>query len=352
MKLVIAYTEYLSHLKLLKLNQISGNHTELISCYISAEKNLVDVINKLRTQKQESANIKDKVNKKRVLSAIDHAIVELTRYIGQTLKSGLAVFTTPDSSFSIIPPFINRLNYYRCDSAFYLTPLLSGGQFASVSYGLLALDSDQATFAELRDGAVVYLNEVDSNVSRSVKKGGQSQRRYAFARVQALLHYYNTVADLCNQYWQKKEIKKIYYGGILPESERFIKRNTCLLDSVSKKFSECYPLQYCDRLGIKNLVQLAESDMESTAYSEHVNFFEKLLEVLDAKKTTTDLKCVKHVICTTQYLKNKLEETDDPLNLADTDIAVSILEQGSPSYAHVALNYSGLIYLTTAELAT
>lgn len=318
-----AYTVYR---QLLTLEQVQGSHTQLISLYIGARKSIHQWYGRLKTERQESQNIKDKINRKRVLSAIENSATELKRY-GQIPANGLVVFSTPSNSCSIIPVQPSTLNYYRCDSTFYLKPLLSGNN--TEQYGLLAIDGNQATLATLSGGVVSVLEQVDSCVSRAVKKGGQSQRRYSFARRQSLHNYYNNVGDLCNHHWRKPQIRKIYYGGILPASQQFLKVNTTLYSDVRAKFSQCYAIQYSDRVGINALIQLAESDMVDTAYKEKRLFFERVLRALDKGYQVKNLAEAAVIIRTKQMVLQAL----DKQQLYDTEYVV--LESGQPGHSFV-----------------
>lgn len=60
--------------QLTSLAQVHGRHTELISVYIPTNRKKSDVIAYLRNEITESANIRDKINRKAVLGSIQHLL--------------------------------------------------------------------------------------------------------------------------------------------------------------------------------------------------------------------------------------------------------------------------------------
>jgi len=60
-----------------ELEQVSGQHTELISLYIPPDKQISDVTAQLRDEYSQSSNIKSKQTRKHVLSAIESIMSRL-----------------------------------------------------------------------------------------------------------------------------------------------------------------------------------------------------------------------------------------------------------------------------------
>lgn len=56
------------------LSEIKGSHTECISLYIPAKRDASDVINYLNKEASQTQNIKDKSNRKQVISGISKLI--------------------------------------------------------------------------------------------------------------------------------------------------------------------------------------------------------------------------------------------------------------------------------------
>lgn len=57
-------------LELEKIRNIKGNHTECISLYVPSSRNVSDVLKYLNNELKETSNVKDKNNRKNIMSAI------------------------------------------------------------------------------------------------------------------------------------------------------------------------------------------------------------------------------------------------------------------------------------------
>jgi peptide subunit release factor 1 (eRF1)/transcriptional regulator with XRE-family HTH domain len=166
--------------KLLKeLREIKGRHTELVSVYIPAGFNLVEIINQLTEEKSTAMNIKSKTTRKNVLDALEKIISHL-KLFKQTPPNGLVVFCGNVSKvegksdirlWSIEPPEKLSTKLYWCDQVFVLEPLEEMVREKEV-YGLIVLDAREANIGLLKGKAIEPLKHLESTVPSKSVKGG------------------------------------------------------------------------------------------------------------------------------------------------------------------------------------
>ncbi|OYT42578.1 MAG: peptide chain release factor 1 [Candidatus Aenigmarchaeota archaeon ex4484_224] len=166
--------------KLIKeLEKIRGRHTELVSVYIPAGYNLVDVINQLRQEQSTAENIKSKTTRKNVLAALEKILQHLKLY-RKTPDNGLVIFAGNVSEvegrsdirlWAIIPPEPLDTKIYWCDQVFVLEPLKEMVAEKEI-YGLIVLDGKEASIGLLKGKKIVQLKKIDSFVPSKTIKGG------------------------------------------------------------------------------------------------------------------------------------------------------------------------------------
>ena len=109
-----------------------GRHTELITLYIPAGRQLSEVLNTLRQEYGTASNIKSRTTRHNVQDAIEKVIQKL-KLFRETPPTGLAVFCgaiphgPPGSEemeiYVVVPPEPLDIYLYRCDSRFHVEPL-------------------------------------------------------------------------------------------------------------------------------------------------------------------------------------------------------------------------------------
>jgi len=166
------------------LEKIKGRHTELVSVYIPAGYNLVEVINQLIEERSTAENIKSKTTRKNVVSALEKIIQHL-RLFKQTPPNGLVVFAGNVSPvegkediklWSIEPPEKLETKIYWCDQVFVLDPLKDMVKEKDV-YGLIVLDAKEATIGVLKGKKIIVRKRLESTVPSKTVKGGMCLHR-------------------------------------------------------------------------------------------------------------------------------------------------------------------------------
>src|SRR5687767_2148639 len=167
-----------------ELSNLRGQHTELISLYLPAEKEVSQFTNYLRSESSQASNIKSTQTRKNVQSAIESLLSRL-RYYRMTPKNGLVLFVgavvTGNNqqdmrAYVFEPPQPITTFVYRCDSTFYVDPLRDMMAEKEI-YGLLLIDRRECTVGVLRGKQIQMVFYDTSQVPGKHGRGGQSQRR-------------------------------------------------------------------------------------------------------------------------------------------------------------------------------
>lgn len=271
--------------KLLKrinsLQSIRGQHTECISLYVSSTRNLYELQDQLKNEKNQSSNIKDKTNRSRVETGIEK-ILNVVKNLKPSSK-GYCIFGNYENVFLFEPIYPNNLNKYICGKSYDLTHLKKIMYTKDNVYGLVALDGSESTIAKLTGGQLEILEQIDSEVKNRTIKGGQSARRYRNARDESLNYYYKEVSSYVNMHFDEN-IVKIYYGGNIPASEQYLNELPDVNPILKNKFSICYPIPFTDRFGIKCLLQKVLQNIEFSEYNKALSELTELQNKLKFAK--------------------------------------------------------------------
>ena len=266
--------------KLIKeLKSKVGRGTELISLYIPPGRNVYDVVKYLRDEYDQASNIKDKLTRKNVQSAIESIIQRLKLY-RKIPENGLVVFcgaipqgkdrgTEKIEIYVIEPPEPVRSFQYVCDHEFYLEPLEEMAR-EKKAYGLIVMDRGGGVIALLRGSNYKILNWVSSDIPPKHSAGGQSQRRFERIREERVHDFFKRLGIRANEAFLpiEDELEGIIIGGPGDAREKFEEGN--FLDyRLQKKVVANIPLSYTEEQGVRELIIKAEDLLkESTLYKE------------------------------------------------------------------------------------
>lgn len=204
-----------------QLNKITGLGTSMVTIAIKSGANISDTNTLLTTEFGTASNIKSRVNRQSVLSAITSAQMALKKY-NKTPSNGLAVFcgegfdpnTNRNKKFHITFEPHKPLNasYYRCDSSFH-THFLDDMIIDYDTFGFIIIDGKETVYATLNGNEKRILGSFTVQLPKKHNKGGQSSVRFARLREEAIHNYITKVCEKANSYFIDKE--KVNVKGII-----------------------------------------------------------------------------------------------------------------------------------------
>lgn len=258
------------------LRSKSGRGTELISLYIPPDKQVSDVTSQLRDEHGQASNIKSKLTRTNVQSALESVMARL-RLIPRPPPNGVAIFVgavdvggnKTDMYSRVLEPPDPIVTYrYHCDSSFLLTPL-EDMLSEKKTFGLIVLDRREATIGILEGKQIDSLKHLTSSVPGKQRKGGQSSRRFQQLRLIAIHDFYKRIGDSATDAFlpiDRNDLQGILIGGPSPTKEEFVD-GQFLHHELQQKILDALDVSYTDESGLHELVEAAQDrllDLELT----------------------------------------------------------------------------------------
>jgi peptide chain release factor subunit 1 len=284
-----AHKRYEFKRQLEELRSKKGRGTELISLYIPQDKQISDVVAQLRDEHGQAANIKSKLTRTNVQSALESLMSRL-RYFPRSPERGVVLFTgavdvgsnkTDLQSFTVEPPEPLISYKYHCDSAFFLEPLeymLTDKK----TYGLLVLDRREATVGLLKGKHIEAMDHMTSTVPGKQRKGGQSAHRFQQLRLIAIHDFYKRIGNAASKVFltvDHKDLEAVLIGGPSPTKEEF-NEGEFLHHELEKKILGLFDISYTDESGLYELVDSASDALMNLDVIKEKKYIERFLKEL------------------------------------------------------------------------
>lgn len=267
-----------------EIKDLKGRGTELISVYVPPNKQISDVAAYLREEFSQSSNIKSQGTRKNVQGAIQSILARL-KYFKAPPANGVIFFVGEVSStgdqtkmvqYVLEPPDPITTFLYRCDSDFYLEPLLDMLVDKKV-YGLVVIDRSEATVGILRGKRISVIRNLPSLVPSKHRMGGQSAQRFERLIEISANEYYKKVSDIMTESFLNLEgLQGVLVGGPGPSKEFFVKEGY-LHHELAKKVIETFDTGYTDEYGLKELVEKAKDKLYDLDLMKEKRYIQQFL---------------------------------------------------------------------------
>jgi len=259
--------------RLLKsLESARGGGTSMISLVIPAGDNIALSRQMLNIEYGTASNIKSRVNRLSVLSAITSTLQKLKLY-KSTPTNGLAVFCgeiiTEDGKqkklnidFEPHRPIKQKL--YLCDNRFH-TESLRYLLESNNKYGFIIMDGNGALFATLTGQNTKIVSQFGVSLPKKHGRGGQSALRFARLRMEARRNYMRKVCETAVKSFIHKDVsivKGLIIGGSADLKTELTKSN--LFDGRLKKMiMQIVDISYGGTNGLQQAIQLASETLSN-----------------------------------------------------------------------------------------
>eukprot|EP01084_Bolivina_argentea_P074594 135301_1 len=195
--------------KLIKrLSEARGNGTSMISLIVPPKGQVAQVNNLLLQEHGTASNIKSRVNRLSVLSAIT-SVRERLKLYNRIPPNGLVLYCGTvitdegkEKKLSIhFEPFkpINK-KLYLCDNKFHVEPLQKLLECSSV-FGFIVMDGNGCLYGTLTGNHCEIKHKFSVELPKKHGRGGQSAVRFARLRVEARHNYVRKCAELATQHF-------------------------------------------------------------------------------------------------------------------------------------------------------
>jgi len=268
------------------IRHLKGKATELISLYVPPTKQVSDVVAYLRNEYSQSSNIKSKSTMKGVTSAIE-SIMSRLKNINKIPENGVVFFfgMVNDKMVHYIlePPEEISTFKYRCDSHFYMD-ILDDLCKSTATYGLLVIDTQEATIGVLRGSKVMKIEGMESMVPRKHTQGGWSQARFARLHEEAKHNFFKKVGEHASN--SLPNVEKILIGGPGSTKDDFLKGNF-LHHELKKKILPTFNVGYTDESGLRMLVDEANETIKDLEISKEKTLMNTFLTGIAKEEPVT-----------------------------------------------------------------
>jgi peptide chain release factor subunit 1 len=262
-----------------------GRGTELVSLYVPPGKAISDVLNTLRDEYGTASNIKSTTTRKNVMDAIVK-VQQRLKLFKEPPEKGLVIFcgAIPQNgagserieTYVIVPPEPIHIYLYRCDARFH-TEHLQEMLREKETYGILLIDSQNATLATLQGRRLEIVRELTSGVPGKTRAGGQSARRYERLRDMRLQEYFTRVGKHANEIFLPIEnLKGIILAGPGPTKYDF-EKGEYLNYMLKGKLIDTVDTAYVEEQGVKEVVEKAPEVMRKVRYIEEKKIVQQFL---------------------------------------------------------------------------
>jgi peptide chain release factor subunit 1 len=272
--------------KLDEIAAVRGRATELVSLYVSPGRQISDVMSYLRNEYAQSSNIKSRTTRKNVMWAIESLMGRVRAY-KEPPANGVAFFVgskaigadkSESVTFIVEPPEPLNTYLYRCDSTFFLDPLLAMVHEPDV-WGLIVMDRAEVTLGLLRGKRVEPLKNRQSLVPSKHGRGGQSAHRFERMIEHAAHEFFVKIAEIAGELFlpRKETMKGILIGGPGATKEYFYKEGYLHHELQQRVVQPLFDTGYTDEFGLKELVEKATQTLHGLAITEEKRVVQRLL---------------------------------------------------------------------------
>jgi len=259
--------------RLLKsLESARGGGTSMISLVIPAGDKIALNRQMLNIEYGTASNIKSRVNRLSVLSAITSTLQKLKLY-NRTPPNGLAIYCgeilTDDGkqkklNIDFEPHLPIKQKLYLCDSRFHTEPLRYLLE-SNNRYGFIIIDGNGALFAILTGKTTKIISQFGVCLPKKHGRGGQSALRFARLRLEARRNYMRKVCEMAIKSFIHKDViivKGLIVGGSADLKTELTKSN--LFDGRLKKMiMQIVDISYGGENGLQQAIQLASETLGS-----------------------------------------------------------------------------------------
>ena len=274
--------------KLIKnLESARGNGTSMISLIIPPKEQIARWNQKLTEEYGTASNIKSRVNRLSVLSAITSTQQKLKLY-NKVPTNGLLVYcgtiVTDEGKEKMVnidlEPFkpINT-SLYLCDNKFHvecLTELLE----SDMRFGFIVIDGNGALFGTLCGNTREVIHKITVDLPKKHGRGGQSALRFSRLRTEKRHNYVRKVAEIAVQVFITND--KVNVAGIILAGSADFKsdlKNSDMFDQrLNAKVIKLVDVSYGGENGFNQAIDLCGEVLEGVKFIQEKKLIQKYFD--------------------------------------------------------------------------
>lgn len=269
------------------LKSVRGSGTSVVSIVLKPGEKISDMNSKLAEELGTAVNIKSRVNRQSVQSAITSAQNKLKLY-KETPKNGLVIFSGEvlDNDgkerklvIDIEPIKPVNTTLYRCDNRFRtecLEELLEDDKH----YAFAVIDGNGFLLATLAGNCLNILYDIDVSLPSKTRRGGQSAARISRLREEA----FHVHIMKCCEKMKANLIKndKVPFEGIIIAGSADVKNDFAqspMLDPrIKKKIIDVVDVSYGGKSGLQHAINQTKNLIGNLKFNKEKQLLESYFE--------------------------------------------------------------------------
>ena len=258
------------------LSEIKGDGTSMITLFLPNDYQISRANTLLTDEMGKASNIKSRVNRQSVETAIKSAQAKIKMYNrlppnGLALFCGTAVQNNQEKKISISLEPIKPLTFslYMCDDKFHLD-LLEKMLSTNHKYGFIIVDGKGALYGTLCGNQKDVLFEFDVDLPSKHGRGGQSAIRFARLRLEAYQNYIRKVTEAAVKHFITNDlvnVKGIVFAGSAQFKDKV--QNSELLDPrIKSAIIASVDVAYGSHSGFEQAIQTCGDILSNVKYMD------------------------------------------------------------------------------------
>lgn len=307
-----------------ELSNLRGNGTSMLTLIIPPiGKKLSQINSKLNEEYATASNIKCRVNRQSVETAIKSIQSHLKNY--KTIpKNGLILCFETERKIQIIFEPTKPINttVYMCDNKFHLDEIEKQLCDTQKVYGYIIIDGHECVFATVQGNVKSILEHIKVDLPNKHGRGGQSAQRFGRIRLEKRFNYITKVSEIAtdlfssshgsNNNKDKNKIDFLILAGLADFKDILSNR---LIPELQTKILCKLDVSYGGNYGLSHAIKLSANYIESSLISKEIEILDELF--LEMKKNSDkycfglkeiaialDMGAVEKIICFDKFEEN------------------------------------------------
>jgi len=267
-----------------------GNGTSMISLVMPPTEDLHKINQMLTNEFGTASNIKSRVNRLSVLSAIKSTQERLKLYNKMPLN-GLVIFcgtilieNNKEKKVTIdFEPFkpINKF-LYLCDNRFHTEPL-NELLISEEKYGFIIIDGNGTLFGKLAGSNKEILQDITVELPKKHGRGGQSAMRFARLRLEKRHNYLIKISELSVKHFITDD--KINVSGLIVAGSAEFKQQLTskdLLDPrLQNKIVSVLDIAYGGNKGFEQAIELSQESLGNLKFIQEKKLLQNYMDEIN-----------------------------------------------------------------------
>lgn len=275
-----------------KFSKMRGTNgaTSVITLLLPKDEQIHKINALLTTEYGTASNIKSRVNRLSVLSAISSAQQKLKLFNSVPNRGLVLLCGTVDTpkgekkvSIAFEPPRPVPRFLYLCDSVFHLEDMVSSLE-DNTRYGFLIVDGEGALFMSVCGSAKEQLTHIEVKLPPKHGRGGQSKLRFERLAEESRHNYLNKVAETAKNIFltnDRANVECLFIAGAAYLKDRLV-RNDFLDPRILKIVSQpIFTVSYGGENGFSEALSYAKERMGRSKLAQQEEVLETFFNLIN-----------------------------------------------------------------------